>query len=215
MGTSLVLIVIGRLSVWPTSTAHTTQHLRPRSSLRKLCYAKFHAKNSPHMNTAKYVKVVGVVLLGVCLASCSTTRLDDDVTYGTRRENGDIARRLLKIEDEWAQLDLIIGKDPNAVRAVFDRILAPDFVNTNRKGTVMDKNDFIAGFEDDRVESAVNSDMVVHVYAKNAAVVTGIDNTRGRDQAGNAFSHQDRFTDTYVKRGGVWQCVSAQNARIK
>src|ERR1041384_3497728 len=66
----------------------------------------FIQKNSSHMNTAKYVKVVGVVLLGVCLASCSTTRLGDPVTHRTRRENGDIARRLLKIEDEWVQLDL-------------------------------------------------------------------------------------------------------------
>jgi hypothetical protein len=167
------------------------------------------------MNKANYLKVVAVVLLGICAVGCSTPGSGDHVARMTQLENDDIANRLLKIEDEWAKLDLLIGKDPNAVRAVFDRILASDFINTNRKGMVMDKRAFIAGYEDDGVESAVNSDVVVRVYADNVSVVTGIDNTRGRDHAGNAFSHQDRFTDTYVKRNGMWQCVSAQNARIK
>ena len=65
------------------------------------------------------------------------------------------------------------------------------------------------------VTSARNSDMKVHIYADNVAVVTGIDNTEGRDKNGQQFRHRDRFTDTYVKRKGIWQCVAAQVTRIE
>ena len=160
----------------------------------------------------RYLKARLAVLMSILLIGCSTT---SSPTASNTNPNDALTRQLSKIEDDWAAVDLIIGKDPKTGRAVLERILAQDFVNTNRKGTLMHKDDFIAGFEDDGVESAFNSDIQVHVYAVNVAVVTGIDNTRGKDQAGNRFTHQDRFTDTYVKRNGVWQCVAAQNVRIK
>ena len=167
------------------------------------------------MKVCKRLKGHVVVLLSVLLVGCSTTSSHTDAVADKPYPHDAVTWRLSKIENEWAAVDTIIGKDPKAGRAVLERILAPDFVNTSRKGTVMNKRDFIDGFEDDGVENAFNGDIQVHLYADNVAVVTGIDNTMGKDQAGNPFSHQDRFTDTYVRRNGVWQCVAAQNVRIK
>jgi ketosteroid isomerase-like protein len=168
-----------------------------------------------HMNANKQVRAFLIVLITLWMVGCSTTSPHSQAGHDTKDGNDDITSRLLKIEEEWAKVDIIIGKDPQAARAVLERILARDFVNTNRKGKVTNKHDFIEAFEDDGVQSAANTDMEVHVYAGNVVVVTGIDNTKGKDKAGNEFSHQDRFTDTYVNRNDVWQCVSAQSARIK
>ncbi|MBA4122953.1 MAG: nuclear transport factor 2 family protein [Acidobacteria bacterium] len=114
------------------------------------------------------------------------------------------------MENEWAQID--VTND----RSVFERILAPDFVSTSRSGKFLgNRQEYLADWEYEEVKSAVNSNMKVHIYANNVAIVTGIDTTRGTDKDGNEWMHQDRFTDTYIKRKGVWQCVAAQVTRIK
>ena len=101
-------------------------------------------------------------------------------------------------------------------KSVLARIWATNYMNTGRSGKITyGKEANIAGFEYEGVKRATNSDMKVHIYADNVAVVTGMDTTEGRDKDGKEFVHQDRFTDTYVKRNGVWQCVASQVTRIK
>jgi hypothetical protein len=167
------------------------------------------------MNANKHLNVVLIIFISTWIIGCSTNSPQRHDAGEVRQADDEVTDKLFRIEDEWAALDMRIGKDPKAVRAVLERIWAPDYVGTGRDGKVRNKHDSIAAYADDGVESAVNSDMAVHIYADNVAVVTGIDNTKGKDQAGNRFSHQDIFTDTYVKRDGVWQCVTSHNARIK
>ena len=57
--------------------------------------------------------------------------------------------------------------------------------------------------------TAVSSDLAVHSFGPNAAVVTGIARETGKTPAGKAFSHAYRFTDTWMERNGQWQCVAA------
>jgi hypothetical protein len=126
------------------------------------------------------------------------------------RNDAEIIETLLKTENEWAQVDV------TKYKSVFQRILAPDFVSTSISGKFrVSRQEYLDAWEYENVKSAVNSDMKVHIYADNVAVVTGIDTTRGMDQNGNEWEHQDRFTDTWVKRKGIWQCVAAQVIRIK
>ena len=122
----------------------------------------------------------------------------------------DVEKLLLRLEDEWAQVDVTQDK------SVFQRILAPEFVGTSRSGKLLSGRDaYVADWEYENVKSARNGDMAVHVYSGNAAVVTGIDTTSGSNADGSEWIHQDRFTDTWVRRDGTWQCVAAHVTRIK
>ena len=130
------------------------------------------------------------LLLGVLLL-CSTQDPD--------------TRALLKLEDDWASA--LVTRD----RATFERLLASGFVYTENdhmmdRATVL--NELVAGA--DTVIAAHNDSMVVHRYGSTTAVVTGWLMVGGRGASGD-FVHRYRFTDTWVKRGGHWEIVAAQD----
>jgi ketosteroid isomerase-like protein len=117
-------------------------------------------------------------------------------------------QELIKLEKEWA--DAAVKADV----AALDHILADDFVSTDFEGTLWDKAKSLALMKsgEDKASSAVLDDMKARVYG-DAAVVTGRATVKqvykGRDLSG-----QYRFTDTFVKRGGRWQCVASQGTKI-
>jgi len=58
------------------------------------------------------------------------------------------------------------------------------------------------------------SDVVVRVEG-DAAVVTGLNHGRGKDEQGKAFDRRTRFTDTFIKRDGRWQVWATQGTVIQ
>ena len=150
----------------------------------------------------KRVSVIAFLILASSLALSQAK---------SKKQNYDeIERTLLRMENEWAQVD--VTND----RSVFQRIIATDFVSTSRSGKFLgSRQEWVADWEYEGVKTATNSDMKVHIYADNMAVVTGIDTTTGTDKEGKEWTHQDRFTDTWVKRNGVWRCVAEHVTRIK
>src|SRR5258705_9313735 len=115
-------------------------------------------------------------------------------------------RALLRLEDEWASA--LVKRDS----VVFNRLLAPGFVYTEND-QMMDRaavlHSVVAG--SDTITAAHNEEMQVHRYGAVTAVVTGWLVVRGRNTSGTAFERRYRFTDTWVKRGGRWQIVAAQD----
>ena len=79
------------------------------------------------------------------------------------------------------------------------------------ESAVMERDAGIRAFTTgtDTVTSASNSEMRAMVYP-GAAVVIGVLRMDGRDPKG-AFSRRYRFTDTWVRIGGRWQCVASQD----
>lgn len=113
------------------------------------------------------------------------------------------ARALVVLENDWASG--VVRRDT----ALFARLLDPRFVYTE-DAAVMGKADVIKSIrEGDRVERASNSDMVVHDFGATA-VVTGILRMEGTGAKGR-FDHRYRFTDTWMRRGGRWRIVAAQD----
>ena len=114
-------------------------------------------------------------------------------------------RALLRLEDAWASA--LVKRDS----VVFNRLLAPGFVYTEND-QMMDRaavlHSVVAG--SDTITAAHNEAMEVHRYGTVTAVVTGWLVVRGRGSSG-AFERRYRFTDTWVKRGGRWQIVAAQD----
>jgi len=95
--------------------------------------------------------------------------------------------------------------------SVTEQLVADDFVGTSSNGKVGNKSTMIAQARNDKnvYTSATSGDMIVHSFGPNVAVVTGIAREIGKTPSGKAFSHAYRFTDTWVERNGVWQCVAA------
>jgi ketosteroid isomerase-like protein len=113
---------------------------------------------------------------------------------------------LKELESRWE--GSLLNHDTSAI----EKMVAEDFVGTSSSGKQGDKATLLAEAKRDTniYSSAVSSDMTVRIFAPNVAVVTGIAKETGKTKAGKAFSHTYRFTDTWVERGGQWQCVAAQ-----
>jgi ketosteroid isomerase-like protein len=136
-------------------------------------------------------------ILAQSKSSRSTKQLPHDKT---------IEGTLVKMENDWEGVSLT--KDTSTL----DRILASDYVGTSPTGKVRNKEEQIAEAkrDTDQYTSATNSDMKVHIYGPDIAVVTGGYTEIGSDQHGKPFTRYSRWTDTYVKRKGLWQCVASQ-----
>jgi len=114
-----------------------------------------------------------------------------------------------QLERAWNEAEA--RHDAGAVTAIVaDTLTYIDF-----DGSIMNKTQYIR----DVTKTAYQADHLydeglnVVVYG-NAAVVTGIYRETGTSK-GKAYVHRVRFTDTWIKRGGVWQCVASQNTLIQ
>ena len=123
-------------------------------------------------------------------------------------KNASVEQQLIKLEDGWG--DAMVKADV----AFLDRILADDFVNTDIEGSVTNKAQDVADLKsgDLKVTSCVADDYKVRVYG-NAAVVTGRCTFKAQFK-GKDSSSEFRWTDTWVKRAGHWQCVASQQTKI-
>ena len=113
-------------------------------------------------------------------------------------------RTLYRLEDRWAQA--VVHRDAAAVR----RLVAPRWVYSDESG-IMNREQGIASFTSgaDTVTRSGNERMNAIVYG-NTAVVTGILTMEGHNAQG-AFTHRYRYTDTWMKLSGRWQCIASQD----
>ena len=115
------------------------------------------------------------------------------------------ARAILRLEDQWAAA--VVKRDG----ATFQRLLAPGFVYTEND-RLMTRDDVIRSVTSgsDTVTDARNEGMEVHRFGPSTAIVTGWLVMRGRG-AGGPFDRRYRFTDSWVRTGGRWRIVAAQD----
>ncbi|HKP94042.1 MAG TPA: nuclear transport factor 2 family protein [Chthoniobacterales bacterium] len=92
-----------------------------------------------------------------------------------------------------------------------EKIVADDFIGTSSSGKQGDKATLLAEAKRDTntYTSAASSDMTVRMFGPDVAVVTGVAKESGKTKAGKTFANTYRFTDTWVRRNGEWQCVAA------
>ena len=115
-------------------------------------------------------------------------------------------RELVQLENQRAKA--VVARDPS----IFDRILGSDFIGTSANGTVQNRQEWIRARELAGAKSSVSSDLQVRLLSDDLAVVTGVETmTRPENNARNA---RFRFTNTWAKRSGSWQCVAAHVSRI-
>lgn len=120
------------------------------------------------------------------------------------------AGALLYMEREWND-----AAKRNDV-AWFERNYASDASDiSSRTGVQHTKAEEIASMKASKtvLDSLELSDLNVRVDG-NAAVVTGINHVRGKDDKGVAFERRTRFTDTFIKREGRWMVWATQGTLI-
>lgn len=122
-----------------------------------------------------------------------------------QNSSSDEAGRVLGLENAWNHA--IESKDTKAL----DMILADTFLAVDIDGSVTNKTQFLAGIRDPNYQpsQAVYEKIAAQMYGDTAAVTTGI--FRIKESAkGKSITRRERFTDTWIKRGQSWQCVSSQ-----
>lgn len=117
-------------------------------------------------------------------------------------------QELIKLENDWN--NVLLKRDV----AALSRIVADDWTNIDLEGAILTKAQTLANLKsgEDVYTSAVADEMKVRVYG-DAAVVTGRwtikEQYKGKDVSG-----QYRFTDTWIKKDGRWQCVVSAGTKI-
>jgi uncharacterized protein (TIGR02246 family) len=121
---------------------------------------------------------------------------------------GEDEQALLQLERDWA--DANVKKDT----AALDRILATEFQG-NYAGSAVNKKQMLSALKSagSKTESEVVSEMKAVVFGDRAVVnglATAKSSTAGKDTSG-----QFRFTETFVKRDGRWQCVTGYATKME
>ncbi len=118
-------------------------------------------------------------------------------------QTGSVEADLIALENSWNQAEL--RKDASALA----RVMSDDLVLTEPDGSVINKTEEVAFTADPTAhfETLESHDMKVQIHG-NAAVVTGAYHEKGTFQ-GKTFEHRGRFTDTWVRHNGTWQCIAA------
>jgi len=142
-----------------------------------------------------------VVLSALLVCTVSVANAQQPKSAATRTPD---ERAVLDLEEAWAKG--VVKRDA----ATFKRLLAPGFVYTEddrvQTGDQLTR-DIVSGT--DTVTEARNEQLQTRAF-DNAMIVTGWLIMQGRS-GGKPFSRRYRFTDTWLKRGGQWQIIAAQD----
>jgi ketosteroid isomerase-like protein len=126
-----------------------------------------------------------------------------------KKSSGDPEATIRAMEERW---EAAVQK--HDAKTIGDMI-APDFagVNENKfstKSSVLERTKK----DTDTYTSTAIKNQKVRIYGPNTATAIGDAVEKGTGKDGKAFDRTYRYTDTWVKRNGQWQCVAEQGALI-
>ena len=121
------------------------------------------------------------------------------------------AMSVREMEDAW---EAAVGKHDFASVEGF---VATDFTGVSSKGKFQNRSQMLSDFKGDKdtYKSTKNDKLNVQSFGPNVTVVTGRAREVGTGKDVKAFDRTFLFTDTWVARGGKWQCVASQVSKIK
>jgi len=101
--------------------------------------------------------------------------------------------------------------------AEIEKILATEYLYTNEKGEIKNKAEDVAGYKDrkSKLASVETTDQKVRVIGNGAAIETGTFRVKGTDKDGKPFDETERYTTTWVWRGGRWQIAADHTSTVK
>jgi ketosteroid isomerase-like protein len=116
--------------------------------------------------------------------------------------------QIRQLERAWNQAEM--RQEVGAV----DNLLADSLAYTDYDGSFMTKKEYMKWVvaPQQKADHLYDEGLTVRVYGI-AAVVTGIYRESGTNK-GKPYVIRARYTDTWVKQNGVWQCVASQSTLI-
>jgi len=116
-----------------------------------------------------------------------------------------------EMEDKWE------ASIPSHDIATVQAFIAADFVGISSQGKFVDRSSVLAEYKKDKdtYKSAKNEKLNVKNFGPNVTVVTGRAREKGTGKDGKPFDRTFLFTDTWMLRGGQWQCVASQINKVK
>jgi ketosteroid isomerase-like protein len=145
----------------------------------------------------KRALALSLALLSLVVAA----RAKDDQMGGSERE-------IAALEQKW--VDASKASNPD----MLGPLLAFNYVKTGSDGKMMGKQETLAHVKAGKWETDQISDVKVMVYGK-AAVATGMWVGKGTDANGKPIDARERWTDTWIKTSGSWECVASHSSTIK
>lgn len=116
--------------------------------------------------------------------------------------------QIKQLERAWNQAEA--NQEVNEVVS----LLADSLVYTDYDGTFMNKSEYMKWIvaPEQKADHIYDEGLNVQAYG-NAAVATGIYRESGKNK-GKPYTVRSRFTDTWIRRDGVWRCVASHSTLI-
>lgn len=123
---------------------------------------------------------------------------------------GYIGGTVRALENRWQ--NAIVKHDV----VVINDLVADDFIGTSSTGKLGSKSTMLYEVKRDAntYSSATTGSMRVRAYGPHVAVVAGISRESGTTGSGQTFTNSRRFTDTWMQRGGRWQCIASHATEL-
>jgi len=119
------------------------------------------------------------------------------------------AKFMIDAERQWAEAACTHNR-------IAEKILADDFQGTAPDGKRYPKSVEVAGASDmsETSQDCRLLDAKVHFFGDNLAVVYGSESSVGKGKDGTHKSRCLVWTDTWLKRNGIWQIIAAQDTQL-
>ena len=145
----------------------------------------------------KHLFLLGIVLL-----------LSSPSPFAQEKPTSSDEIQIRQLERAWNQAEA--KQEIKEVANLVDDTL----VYTDYDGSIMNKAEYLkwVAAPDQKADHLYDEGLTVHVYG-NAAVVAGIYRESGINK-GKHYVVRSRYTDTWIKRDGVWRCVASHSTLI-
>jgi len=146
--------------------------------------------------------MIRLVLVTLALLVCSSS------PFAQEKPAGSDEIQIRQLERAWNQAEA--KQEIKEVANLVDDTL----VYTDYDGSIMNKAEYLkwVAAPDQKADHLYDEGLTVHVYG-NAAVVAGIYRESGINK-GKHYVVRSRYTDTWIKRDGVWRCVASHSTLI-
>jgi ketosteroid isomerase-like protein len=140
----------------------------------------------------------------------ATTPAPAKTAPSARGKKTSVSAMLKDNENRWSAA---IAKHDTAT---IESMVAADFIGVNSRGKVQNRRAMLAELKSDKdtYTSTKAEKLDVHMYGTYVAVVVGMSNQKGTGKDGKAFDRTYRFADTWMDRGGNWQCIASQGMLV-
>ncbi|MFN2476846.1 MAG: DUF4440 domain-containing protein [Chthoniobacterales bacterium] len=128
----------------------------------------------------------------------------------TSQGGGYVGGTVRSLETRWQ--NAIVKHDV----ATIDELIADDFIGTSATGRLGSKSTLLYEVKRDTntYTSATARNLTARTYGGRVVVVAGTAKESGTTADGRQFDDSRRFTDTWMERGGKWQCISSHATQL-